>query len=112
MAPIPNMDSTLSGWGEPFQYAVIRKAATDFQVTESKTDVEWADGVLLPIPPRKLVMKPEGERNWKWWTLYSAQQLSNDWIVKDLEGKEFRVVSTSDWKAAGYFEYEIVETPV
>lgn len=111
MPPIPNMDDAFFGWDAPAQFAVIKKSAKDFQASESKSDVAWLHGVFLPIPPRKLIMKPEGERKWKWWTLYSVQKLGVDWVVKDLDNKEYRVMSDSDWGGSGFFEYELVEQP-
>jgi hypothetical protein len=111
MPPMPDMSDAFFGWDTPFQFAVIQKTAVNFQASESKLSVSWMQGVLVPIPPRKLLVKPEGERKWKWGTLYSPQKLEVDWIVKDLDNKEYRVMSDADWSSSGFFEYEIAEQP-
>ena len=109
---MPNMRDAIAGFSTPAQFAVISKSADDFQVVESRANVLWFSGAFVPIPPRKLLVKKEGERKWKWWTLYSPVKLDLDWVVMDQQKKEFRIMSDTDYSQAGFYEYELIEKPL
>ena len=111
MPNLPLVVEALWDLGLSIQFAVIGKATVDFQTVESVTDIIDFIGVLQPIPPRKLMVKPEGQRTWKWWTLYATQELELDWVISDEEKKIYRVMSKTDWSQAGYIEYELTEKP-
>jgi len=108
---IPNMKSVIAGFSTTAQFAVVSKAAVDFQSQETLVETKWFGGVFQPLPERQLLIKPEGERTWMWWTLVCKENLLLDWIVKDQCGKEYRVMSRSDWHHAGFYEYQLVEKP-
>lgn len=107
----PSMQEALWGLTDAIQFEIVKKTVTDYQIVESPVTVLFFQGCLQPIPPRKLLIKPEGQRSWKWWTLYSQQLLDTDWIVQDPDAKQYRVMSVTDWGNAGYFEYELTENP-
>lgn len=111
MSHVPVSDA-LFGLTDTAQFAIIRKEAVDGEVVETKADIEYFQGVLQPLPPRKLLIKPEGQRTWKWWTLWTEQALALDNQIKDENGVLFRVLAVSDWRrAGGYFEYDLAEAP-
>lgn len=67
-------------------------------------------GVRVTQTARQLALKPEGERSWKWSTLYTepGTGLSNDDIVS-VQGTRYRVTSNRDNKEYGCMEYELLE---
>lgn len=67
-------------------------------------------GVRQTMTPRQLMMKPEGQRTWKWSRLHMLpnQRLKLDDIVKISEVK-YRVMSSVDQSEYGFIEYDIVE---
>lgn len=67
------------------------------------------DGILQPVPSQKIQVKPEGQRTWKWWSLWTVLALNLDDIIACSDGRKFRVMSVSDWQAGGYYAYELVE---
>jgi hypothetical protein len=107
----PTMRDVLAGFGRRNQFARVSKTAVDYEVSETKASVQWFVGVFQPIPTRKLIVKPEGQRTWKWWTLWTNQSLNLDDIVQDQCNKQFRVMSVEDWGEAGYYTYELAEQP-
>jgi len=108
---LPLVAEALWDLGQQIQFAVIGKTTADFQVIENTTSIVDFVGVLQPIPPRKLLVKPEGQRTWKWYTLYTSQELELDWVISDEMNKAYRVMSRTDWSQAGYAEYELTEKP-
>lgn len=110
---MPSMASTLAGFEETFQFQIVKKTVVDHDLVESSkvAPALWFEGVLQPVPPQKLLVKPEGERKWKWWQLYTDLELAVDTVIKDPEGILFRVMSITDWSQGDYFQYELVEGP-
>ena len=110
---IPQMLDALFGFEETVDLQIIQKTITDHEVVESfKPKVPlYFQGVLLALHPRYLLVKPEGERQWKWWTLYSETYLDTDWVVKDMDGRELRVMARSNWEKSGFYQYELTEGP-
>lgn len=111
MPNLPLVAEALWDLGQQIQFEVIGKTTQDFQIIEKVTNIIDFVGVLEPIPPRKLLVKPEGQRTWKWFTLYATQELELDWVISDEQLKIYRVMSRTDWSQAGYVEYELTEKP-
>lgn len=112
MSRPPDMSDALWDLTESVQFDVVAKSASDFEAKETLKNRIVFQANLQPTPPQKLLIKPEGQRSWRWWTMWTRAALSNDWILKDAAGRLFRVVSRSDWGRSGFNEYEITETVV
>jgi len=96
-------------WGTAVTFRVVNKAIVDFEVEEDKVLDTSFQGVLEPIPPTKLLVKPEGDRQWKWYNLWTTQPLELNAILMDADEKTYRVMRKSDWNGAGYYEYELTQ---
>lgn len=110
---MPNMISTIQRFEETMQFQIVKKTIVDGDLAEgSKVPVIlWFEGMLQPLHPKELLVKSEGERKFKWWTLFTDLDLAVDWIVKDDQGKIYRVMNSSDWRAGGFVQYQLVEGP-
>lgn len=97
---------------EPLQFDVVAKSAKDFEAKETSRSRIVIQGHMQPTPPQKLLIKPEGQRSWRWWTLWTKNDLGLDWVLADAAGRLFRIISRSDWGRAGFREYELAETVV
>ena len=97
--------------GSQVQFAIIQKTVEDFEVKETNLDVERVTAVMTPTPAKKLLIKPEGQRQWQWWTILTTKKLTLDWLLQDRNGKRYRIMSESDWSQAGFYEYELTEAP-
>ena len=109
---MPDMASTLFGLTTPIQFAVVSKTMVDYEVSESKAAVRWMDGQCQPLPPQQLKVKPEGQRTWKWWLMYTTEDLKLDDILQDDCKRQYRVMEKTDWSQAGYYAYELTEKAV
>ena len=105
------MAEAFADWDLGITLRVVTKDIVDGQIEEDEKADVCFQGVLQPIPPQKLLVKPEGQRGWRWWMLHTTQYLDLDMQIIDEHGKLFRVMNSSDWQNAGYYAYELTETP-
>lgn len=108
----PKMNEGFAGWGLGITLKVVKTDQVDFEQQETLYSDSNFNGVIEPIPPRKLMVKPEGERAWNWLTLWTSKRLKTNDIVQDPQNRQYRVMSVTDWRGANYFEYELTEQPI
>lgn len=110
---LPNMTEALGDLGQSISFNIMGKAAVDFELAEKVNAPTTFNGILVPMDPTALKIKPEGQRSWQWWTMYTTQVLSLDWIVVDTSGRQFRVLAKSDWNSsgAGFLQYDLRQGP-
>lgn len=107
----PIMSDALSGMVANIQFALLRSIQQDFDTVESAQVVRYFLGSLQPLNPRKLLVKPEGWRKWKYYALWTAQTLEVGDFVRDPSGLQYRIMAKSDWHEAAYYEYQIIQSP-
>lgn len=110
---MPNVASAMRRFQETMQFQIVKKTVVDHDLVEtSKIPVPlWFEGNLQPLHPHELLVKPEGERKFKWWTLYTDLVLTVDTVIKDQDGLIYRVMASSDWQDAGFTQYQLIEGP-
>lgn len=130
MSPLPQVAGAVSRFSEKAQFLLGTKEVLDFEAAETFGANPFGGGgagigpfddpgnlagiftgMLVPVPPQKVAIKPEGQRTWKWWALFSRKRLSVDDLILDRDLRRYRVKSVADWSKAGYYEYEMVEGP-
>jgi len=109
---MPNVRQALRGWGHPIMLARVQKGVSDFSVVESVAPYQTYAAVIQPTPPQAIAIKPEGQRQWKWWTIWTKDLLELDWVLRDGEGKVYRVMERSDWSQGGFYSYQLAEAPI
>lgn len=107
----PSMAAALWGISETINLAVVRKDVVDHEIVEATSDPIQFKGILQPQTARALLIKPEGQRTWKWWTLWTQYRLELDTMIQDPAGVQFRVMKVNDWHNAAFFEYELTQGP-
>jgi len=108
---LPLMNEATDGLTQQIQFAIINSISDDGDVVETVKAVNYFQGSLQPLHPRRLLIKPEGERRWKWWQLWTRQEIPVGNYVRDVQGKQYKVMSKADWSQADYQEYEIIQSP-
>lgn len=110
---MPQMQTAIFGFEQTIQFQIVKKTVSDHDLVESSKvkPVLWFEGCLQPLNPRELLVKSEGERKWKWWTLWTDMDLEVDTVVKDQEGVVYRVMASSHWSQAGFQQYQLTEGP-
>lgn len=108
----PAVDEAFAGWDLGLQFKIVTKTAVDGELVETPTETKWFRAVLEPVLLRELKIKPEGQRAWQWYHLYSTEVLDIDAIILDEKNKKYRVMSTEDWSlTSGYTKYELAQAP-
>lgn len=106
---MPDVSGALLNWFQPMVFTTIVKTVVNFQVVETPTNYNFK-GVWQPASAQMLMMKPEGQRAWKWFTVHSdiSLQLKPDEVISYL-GVQYRVKDVSDYRLDGYMQYGLVE---
>lgn len=106
---MPDVSDALMDWFQPMTFTLVTTEVDAFQAVETPVNFSF-QGVWQPFTPEMLMIKPEGQRSWKWFTCHAqpALILNNDDVILYL-GTQFRVMQKMDWKLDGYVEYHLVE---
>lgn len=107
----PQVSSVFFNWTNAVQMRVVRKVAVDFEMEPDTLGVDTFEAVVQAMKSRDVDRKPEGLREWKWWTMWSVVRLPADTVVQDMNGVEFRVQSVEDWSQGGFYKTDMTEQP-
>lgn len=107
---MPNMSGTLNGWMNTITLVIISQTVVNGIPTNTQTTATYR-GVVQPLSPEQVNLKPEGQRSWEWLQIHvqlGGRALKNDdrIIYND---KKFKVMARKDYTLNGYIEYHIVE---
>lgn len=110
---MPNMRVALRGMGRRVSVQVIKQKVVDHEAVQAGVELARCSIVLVPMPARKIAIKPEGQRLWKWWTGTSTVKLELGWYLKpDKESKiMYEVLAEDDWGQARVRTYDFAEAP-
>ena len=110
---MPNMRDALRGIGRRVSVQIIKQKIVDHEAVQDGIDLLRASIVIVPMPARKIAIKPEGQRTWKWWSGTSSKKLELGWFLKaDKDGKRiYEVMEEEDWGQARIYAYGFAESP-
>jgi len=106
---LPSVAATIKGWFRPL--TLIRKITqlVDREAVISEVPLRCM-GVIQPLTNRELVMKPEGQRAWRWNMLHTSSDVQlNPGEDFSVNGKNYRVMSDKGYSEYGYIYYEVVQ---
>jgi hypothetical protein len=106
---IPDVGGALKDWFQAMTFTQVQKQTVGFQVLEIGVDTNFW-GVIQPLKPQALAIKPEGQRSWTWLQLHADPSLTllTDEVVT-YNGVQTRVMARRDYTIYGYVEYELVQ---
>lgn len=110
VGPFPEVGSVLSGWQNAMTFIKITTVVTDYEAVKTETAYSF-QGVFEYMSPRELFFKSEGQRAWKWCTLWTknGEDIQVGDIIEDPKGTRYKVTRSNDWGQAGYSQYEILQ---
>ncbi len=106
---MPQMGAAFSGWEKPITLLKITQSVTDGFVTDTATTITLS-GVIQPLGPQELKLKPEGQRSFEWLMIHcftgSNNLATNDRV--QYNGKNYKVMKTNDYSLNNYIEYHLI----
>lgn len=106
---VPDVGGAMRDWFQPMVFEPVTKMTKAFQVVETGTPIAF-QGVIQPLSPRRLQLKPEGQRAWTWLELHADPVLSlNVDEVVIYQGVQTRIMARDDFQLYGYVRYELVQ---
>jgi hypothetical protein len=107
---MPQMSAAFSGWMSKITLRIITQSVVDGLVEEDERSITF-QGTIQPLSPQKTMLKPEGQRSWKWLQIHCLQGSlnlrTNDRIVYNNE--IFKVMDILDYSLNNYVEYHAVK---
>lgn len=106
---LPNMSGVLTDWMQTIIFNMIKKTTDNFQVVETEKQIVF-QGIVENLKPTDLEMKPEGQRKWRWISVWATPELELE--IDDrfsYQHVNYRVMSKNDWTAYGYASFECME---
>ena len=110
---MPNMRQATRGLGRRVTVQIIKQVVDDHEAVQKPVDVKRISIVIVPMPPKKIMIKPEGQRTWKWWMGTTTNKLATGSFLKiDKDpGKLYEVMEAEDWSQARVYHYHLAESP-
>ena len=106
---LPDVSIAVMSFFQNIKIELIRKI-NDRGYLKEKEETVLTQGVRQTFTSRQLMMKPEGERTWKWSKLHLLAEpcLKLDDIVR-IRGTKYRVMASVDQSEYGFMEYDLLE---
>lgn len=107
---LPNLSNPVRAYLQSMTIYLVTKSVVDCEVQETKTRMDIR-GVLQPLPPQRLDIMKEGQREWIWKCLHTLPNvnLKVDDIV-EIKQVIYRVVEKYDCTEYGYNEFLLAQT--
>tara|TARA_R110000824_G_scaffold132388_2_gene294852 strand:+ start:268 stop:603 length:336 start_codon:yes stop_codon:yes gene_type:complete len=106
---IPKIQFALNCWQSPITLTKVTSTIVDYVKVTNNTDITFK-GVIQPLTPEALKLKPLETRSWKWLMIHTgidAEIETNDLL--EYEGEQFKVMFKNDYSLNNYFEYHLVK---
>lgn len=106
---LPNVSDAMANWFQRTTFTRVNKTVTNFSNIETPVSYYFM-GVVQPFTAQQLQMKPEGQRQWKWFTIHAWPDLilEPDDVIK-IDSTNYRIMYKWDYKEYGYVKYDCVE---
>lgn len=108
---LPNVSTALIGWEVNITADYITQdydENNDIINMHKKVNIK---GVLQPLKPNEVNLKPEGQRNWDWNMLHV--QTGNPVLrieqIIEINSIPYKVMSVKNYELYGYIEYHIIK---
>ena len=104
-----DMRDAFAEWSDMQTFQTVTKTVANYQVTETLAGTINFQAMIYPTSAQRLLIKPEGQRTWKFNTILTEQELILDDEIIDTKGIMYRVTAKNDYSNAGFYEYEIAQ---
>lgn len=106
---LPDVGGSVNMLLQPIKLGVVTKKQVN-GLTVEETEWTWTKAVRQAYSSEQLVILPEGQRSWKWYTIHALPDLvlnTDDIIV--MHRLRMRVMEKLDYLEYGFVEYHAIE---
>ncbi len=107
---MPQISSAFMGWMTNITLGLITQEIIDGLTVDTQTDITFK-GVIQPLKPQEIALKPEGLRDWIWLQIHCFSGIlnlePNDRIIYN--GVKYKVMGIKDYSLDNYIEYHVIQ---
>lgn len=106
----PQLSGAFAGWTSRITLNARIQRVRDGLVCHIDNKVSF-NGMIQPLSEKKIQLKPEGQRAWKWLQIHCLST-SLDLDVNDIieyNGRKFKIMADNDYSLNGFIEYHAAE---
>lgn len=107
---MPQISAAFAGWLTSITLVIITQTIVEGFVEDSESEITFK-GVIQPLMPKAIALKPEGQRDWGWLMIHcfsgSLNLSPNDRIIYN--SQKYKIMATKDYSLDNYIEYHLVE---
>lgn len=110
LSTMPQMKNAFIGWMKQITLVKVTQSVVDFEVLTSEVSITF-EGVIQPLSPKELRLKPEGQRGFEWLQIHCLSG-DNDLNLADIvsyNGKRYKIMKINGYSLNNYIEYHLVE---
>ena len=105
---LPDVSSSVLALLQKVRVGVIQKQVINNRTQEIPV---WRDAMVCrQAMPEKLAITKEGERSWRWHSIWATPDLdleTDDILI--IRGIRYRIMDKENWAEYGYFAYSAIE---
>ena len=109
LSGVPQVGAAFDGWQMPISLTKRVQTVTNGIVGYVDSAINFR-GIIQPLSPQQLALKPEGQRSWDWLQIHcrpgTLNLTTNDQIVYN--SLIFKVMAINDYSLNGFIEYHVV----
>lgn len=108
---MPQMEAAFAGWANDITLTVVTQTVQSTGFISNVENTINFKGVIQPLQPNQIALKPEGQRSFKWLQIHCLDRIinlnTNDRIVYN--GEKYKVMARKDYSLNNYIEYHVIE---
>lgn len=105
---LPDVSVGISALLQNMKVGVVQKRVINNRTEEVTV---WKDVLACrQAMPENLAISKEGERSWRWHTIYASPDLdleTDDLVI--IRGIRYRIMDKENWQEYGYLKYSAIE---
>jgi len=108
---MPQINEAFVGWFSKITLGVLSQSIdSDGNAVETISNISFK-GIIQPLQPEELELKPEGLRQWRWLQIHCYAgdlNLRNDDKIT-FDGIRYKVMGIRDYSLNNYIEYHAIQ---
>lgn len=107
---VPKLETCLGNYLQSMTFQLVQTSVVGFESIQTFTDLKFK-GTWVPFTEQDLILKPEGERSWTWFTVNALTDINlkvTDYIIYN--AVKYKVMKKLDYEVYGIYTYHLIES--